>query len=79
MEVIKGRIVTAEERNSPEKEIEYLTDPVPVRKTRLSFGAIIVVQVLLAVLTGGLLMWASSSDYEAAMLVENTIRRLLNG
>lgn len=79
MGVVKGKVVSVSEPSEPEKEIEYMTAPVPVSKFRFSFGAAVVIQIVIALITGGLYIWAVSVDNETAVIVENVIRRLIYG
>ncbi len=79
MEVIKGRIVGMQENTEPEpkKEVELLTAPVPVRRHKLSFGAVVAVQVLLSVIAGGMLLFTDGKDEFAA--AAEVLRRIING
>ncbi len=78
MEIVKGKIISSGETVQPEAEIEYMTDPVPVSRDRLSFGAVVAVQVLLALLTGGALLWSMASDSEAGVFVGEIMREIFN-
>lgn len=67
MEVVKGRIVGTGEKTEiiteePKKEVELLTAPVPVRRYRLSFGAILTVQLITAVIFGALLFFSERTE-----------------
>lgn len=77
MEVIKGRIVGMQENTEPKKEVELLTAPVPVRRHKLSFGAVVAVQVLLSVIAGGMLLFTDGKDEFAA--AAEVLRRIING
>lgn len=79
MEVIKGKVISRSQDEVPEKEIEYMTAPVPVRRNKLSFGAVVAVQVLLSLAVGGALLWSRTSDSEAGTLIGEIMRQLLNG
>lgn len=81
MEVIKGKIVTSSAKSEPEpeKKIEYFTAPVPVRRHKLSFGAVVVVQIVLSAATGVFLWWITSQGGEGASIAEEILRRFLNG
>ncbi len=81
MEVIKGKIVSATEIAVPEpkKEVELFTAPVPVRRYKLSVGAVIVVQIFLALVLVGFLWWAKPQGGEVGEIAEELLRRFLNG
>jgi len=80
MEVIKGKImINGEEKPETEKVIEYLTDPVPVRRVKLSFMAVIVVQVLLSVALGVFCLMLSGDSGEVGTFIKEIMGRFLNG
>ncbi len=78
METIKATIIS-EQPEQPEREIEYLTAPVPVRKYKLPFASAVAVQVLLTVICGGLLWWSTARGGALAEATEEILRRFLNG
>lgn len=90
MAVIVGKIVSgsalreaapseAQPVHKSEREIEYLTDPVPVRRHKFGFGAVIVIQLLLSVAFGVFIWLAGEHGGEAGALAGELVRRLLNG
>ena len=81
MEVIQGKIVSTADRSEPphEKKIEYFTDPVPVRRHKLAFGAVVVVQTVLSLAVVLMLVRLSESDNDLSVIAERVLTRLLNG
>lgn len=90
MAVIVGKIVSGAAKNEPEpveahvvqkseREIEYLTAPVPVRRNKLGFGAVIVIQLMLSAALGAFLWIAGGLGGELGAIAEELLRRLLNG
>lgn len=81
MEIIKGKVITNAEENKPETErvIEYLTAPEPVRRVKLSFIAVLVVQVLISAAAGIFAISVSGDGGEVGTLVKEIIGRFLNG
>lgn len=80
METIKGNVILNEEnRAETEKVIEYFTAPEPVRRAKLSFMAVIVVQVLLTAAAGIFIFLVSGDGGEVGTLVKEVIGRFLNG
>ena len=81
MEVIKGKIVSSSETAVPEpkREVELFTAPVPVRRYKLPFGAVIAVQFILSAAIGGFIWWAKGQSGEAGEIAAELIRRFLNG
>lgn len=81
MEIIKGKTITNTEKIVPETErvIEYLTAPEPVRRKKLSFIAVFVVQVLLSAAAGIAVFLLSGDGGEVGTIVKDIIGRFLNG
>ena len=80
METIKGNVILNEENSAEtEKVIEYFTAPEPVRRVKLSFMAVIVVQVLLSAVAGIFIFLVSGDGGEVGTLVKEVIGRFLNG
>lgn len=78
VEVIRGNVISQGQKTVEEKETEYMTNPVPVNRERLSFGAVAAVQAVLALLTGGVLLWSMASDSEAGVIVGEIMRKIFN-
>lgn len=80
MEVLTGKVISKSETAPVEavKEVELFTNPVAVHRIRLSFGAVPVVQLALAVICGGVL-WYLKNNGETAAMAEEIIRRIISG
>lgn len=82
MEIVKGRVVgTGEKANiikeESKKEVELLTAPVPVHRYKLSFGAVITVQVISAVVLGILLFFSEKAESFGA--ISDILRHIICG
>ncbi len=78
MEILTGKVVEKSEA-MPVKEVELFTDPVPVHRIRLSFGAVPVVQVLLTSVCGAALWYLRNNNGDFQPVAEEIIRRIIGG
>lgn len=76
MEIIRGTVISEKEEERPKEEvkIEYMTDPVPVHKGRISFITVLFVQAALCLLFGVLLRRCGDAE-----VLSEFLRRLMNG
>ena len=81
MEVLTGKVITKAEiqEPTPVKEVELFTAPVAVHRIRLSFGAVPVVQLLLAAVCGGILWYMQNGGTEMQNMADEIIRRFIGG
>ncbi len=81
METIKGKIVSGAENpvQNTEKTVELLTNPVPVRRYKLPFGAVVVTQTVIAALLGAFLWYAERGGGVVSEFAAELVRRLTNG
>jgi len=81
MEVIKGKVLSVSGENIPESPhtVEYLTSPVPVRRRKMPFAIVLVVQAVLAFGTLAFIYMAGESDGEFGTLVKEITGRIING
>ena len=81
MEILTGKVVEkAEEKPLGEvKKIELFTNPVAVNRVKLSFGAVPVMQTVLAILCGGALWYLKNNGGEFQTAAEEIIRRISGG
>ncbi|MBQ8612874.1 MAG: hypothetical protein IJ416_01490 [Ruminiclostridium sp.] len=81
MEIVKGKIVSGEENpvQNTEKTIELLTNPVPVRRYKLPFGAVVVIQTVITALLGAFLWYAEMGGGVVSEFAAELVRRLTNG
>ena len=81
MEVIKGKVLSVSEENKPEVSdtVEYFTAPVPVRRKKLPFAAVLIAQAILAFSAAAFIHTAGESGGELSELVKEITERIING
>lgn len=79
MEVLTGKVITKTEEENAEKEVKLFTNPVAVKRIRLSFGAIPAVQLIFTAICGAVLWYMKGGSVELQQTAEEIIRRFIGG
>ena len=81
MEIIKGKVAVKAEASVPEppREVELFTAPVAVRRSKLSFGAVPAVQLLLSAVCAGVMWYLLHGGEEMQTAAEEIIGRIIGG